>query len=228
MGRIIQKSNSHGSLKDLQILINQKEDLLDTKISNLLEEKVDILWVSPLKADQYAEYRDDDFLSKLEITKKINIKLNEFWPKRGPQWDALGKYKDKYFLVEAKANLKEFKTSPSKAKEQSRNQIMKSFDMVKEYLQITNNVDWSGYYYQYTNRIAHLYYLRILNKIDAYLINIYFINDSTVKGPTTIEKWKESIKKAKQYLGLYTKYKLEKYIIDVFIDVKTEMKLYNN
>ena len=226
MGRIIQKSNSHGSLKDLQILINQKEDLLDTKISNLLEEKVDILWVSPLKADQYSEYRDDDFLSKLGLTKQINKKLNEFWPKRGPQWDALGKCKDKYFLVEAKANFKEFKTTPSKAREQSKKQIMKSFKEVKNYLHITNTVDWTGYYYQYTNRIAHLYYLRVLNKIDAYLINVYFLNDSTVKGPTTIEEWQESIKKAKQYLGLYPKYKLEKYIIDVFIDVKTEMKLY--
>lgn len=226
MGRIIQKSNSHGSLKDLQILINQKEDLLDTKISNLLEEKVDILWVSPLKADQYAEYRDDDFLSKLELTKVISNKLDEFWPKRGPQWDALGKYKDKCFLVEAKANLKEFKTSPSKAKEKAKKQIMKSFDEVKKYLQITNSINWSGYYYQYTNRIAHLYYLRVLNKIDAYLINVYFINDSTVNGPTTIEKWQESIKNAKQLLGLYSKHKLEKYIIDVFIDVKTEMKLY--
>ena len=103
---------------------------------------------------------------------------------------------------------------------------MKSFKEVKNYLHITNTVDWTGYYYQYTNRIAHLYYLRVLNKIDAYLINVYFLNDSTVKGPTTIEEWQESIKKAKQYLGLYPKYKLEKYIIDVFIDVKTEMKLY--
>ena len=226
MGRIIQNNNSRGSLRDLQILINQKTGILNTKISNNLNEKVEVSWVSPLKADQYAEYRDDDFLSKLELTKVISNKLDEFWPKRGPQWDALGKYKDKCFLVEAKANLKEFKTSPSKAKEKAKKQIMKSFDEVKKYLQITNSINWSGYYYQYTNRIAHLYYLRVLNKIDAYLINVYFINDSTVNGPTTIEKWQESIKNAKQLLGLYSKHKLEKYIIDVFIDVKTEMKLY--
>ncbi len=34
-------------------------------------------------------------------------------------------------------------------------------------------------FYQYINRLAHLYLLRVLNKIPAYLVFVYFVNDHT-------------------------------------------------
>ena len=39
MGRFVQDSESHGSLRDLQILINEKSDLLDKEVSNILKKK---------------------------------------------------------------------------------------------------------------------------------------------------------------------------------------------
>ena len=222
MGRFVQDSDSHGSLKDLQILINEKKDLLDNKISDSLQKNIKIDWVSPLKDDQFAEYRDLDFLKKLNLEKKIRYSLSEFWPSRGPQWDALGKTNDLIFIVEAKANLPEIVSPPTGAGTESKSLIMDSFSEVKEYLNINNSIDWSGTFYQYTNRIAHLYYLRILNGIDAYLVNIYFVNDESVNGPKSKDEWKGAIQIIKNYLGIPKRNKLEKYMIDVFVDVKSE------
>ena len=222
MGRFVQDSDSHGSLKDLQILINEKKELLDNKISDFLKRNIRIDWVSPLKDDQFAEYRDIDFLRKLNLEKKITYNLSDFWPNRGPQWDALGKTNDLIFIVEAKANLPEIVSPPTGAGSESKSLIMDSFSEVKEYLNINNSIDWSGTFYQYTNRIAHLYYLRVLNGIDAYLVNIYFINDESVDGPKSKEEWKGAIQIIKNYLGIPKRNKFEKYIIDIFIDIKSD------
>lgn len=59
MGRFVQDCDSHGSLKDIQILINNRKEILDKKLSEALETEIDINWKSPIKDDQYAEYRDD-------------------------------------------------------------------------------------------------------------------------------------------------------------------------
>lgn len=222
MGRFVQGSDSHGSLKDLQILINQNAMLFNEKISESIKKNIKINWVSPLKEDQFAEYRDEDFLKKLNLDKKITYALSDFWPKRGPQWDALGNCDDLYFLVEAKANLPEIVTPPTGAGSESKSLIMDSFSEVKEYLDINNSIDWSGTFYQYANRIAHLYYLRILNGIDAYLVNVYFINDDSVNGPKSKEEWQGAIQIIKNYLGIPKRNKLNKYMIDIFIDIQSE------
>jgi hypothetical protein len=57
-------------------------------------------------------------------------------------------------------------------------------------------------YYQYTNRIAHLYYLRVLNNINTYLIFVYFLNDTSVNGPKTIDEWIYEISKLHKIIGL--------------------------
>ena len=38
--------------------------------------------------------------------------------------------------------------------------------------------DWSGTFYQYANRLAHLYLLHELNDVDAWLVFVYFVGDS--------------------------------------------------
>ena len=98
MGIFPQTSNSHGSLKNLQIAINDKKVFLDEEIAKVIGKKMSIDWKSPLKADSYAEYRDDDFLRVL-VLNKIIYPLREFWPKNGPQWDALGINGDEIVLV---------------------------------------------------------------------------------------------------------------------------------
>ena len=224
MGRFVQDCDSHGSLKDIQILINNRKEILDKKLSEVLEKEININWKSPIKDDQYAEYRDEDFLRILDIESKINSPLEKFWPKRGPQWDALGIDDEKIFLVEAKANLPEVVSPPTVAGKESKSKILTSFSELKEYLNINNTIDWSETFYQYANRIAHLYFLRVLNGINAYLVNIYFINDNSVAGPKSIDEWRGALTIIKHYLGIPKKNKLEKYMIDIFIDVNDLIK----
>ncbi|MBA7542243.1 hypothetical protein ES705_34563 [subsurface metagenome] len=220
MGRYPQKSNSHGSLKDLQDTINKKKKYLDAEISKAIEKRMNIDWRSPLKSDDYAEYRDEDFLEKLGILRKIKYPLSDFWPDNGPQWDALGVDGDEIILVEAKANIPEMVSSGTGAKNpQSIKKIRNAFDEVKKYLSVSDSIDWTGTFYQYVNRIAHLYYLREKNQIKAHLLFIYFINDVSVHGPKTKDEWLGAIQTMECYLGLPKKHKLREYIHDIFIDV---------
>lgn len=220
MSRIKQDPNSHGSLKNLQVAINVKKKYLDYEISKVIGKQMKIDWRSPLHSDDYAEYRDEDFLIKLGVLNRINYPLIDFWPKKGPQWDALGVSRDEIILVEAKANIPEMVSSGTGAKNpQSINKIRNSLDEVKKYLNINNGIDWTGTFYQYVNRIAHLYYLREKNQIKAHLLFIYFINDITVHGPKTKDEWLGAIQTMECYLGLAKKHKLRKYIHDIFIDI---------
>jgi hypothetical protein len=115
MGCLEQNGNSHGSLRDIQILINEKSYILDNELKKYLKKDILVKWVSPIKNDDYSEYRDEDFLGVLGIKNNIKIQLKDFWPTRGPQWDALGRYDDSIFIVEAKANIPELRSPPTKA-----------------------------------------------------------------------------------------------------------------
>lgn len=220
MSRHPQKSNSHGSLKNLQVAINVKKKYLDAEISKIIGKQMNVNWKSPLKLDDYAEYRDEDFLERLGISlNKMKYLLSNFWPDNGPQWDALGVSDDEIILVEAKANIPEMVSPGTKAKPDPRREIENSLDEVKKYLSVSDTIDWTGTFYQYVNRIAHLYYLREKNKIKAHLLFIYFINDGSVNGPKTKDEWLGAIQTMECYLGLAKNYKLRKYIYDIFIDV---------
>jgi len=219
MSRIKQDPDSHGSLKDLQVLINVKKKYLDAEISKVIGKQMSINWRSPLQTDDYAEYRDEDFLKRLGVLGKITYPLSDFWPDNGPQWDALGVSGDEIILVEAKANIPEMVSPGTKAGTSSRRKIKNSLDEVKKYLSVSDSIDWTGTFYQYVNRIAHLYYLREKNQIEARLLFIYFINDVTVRGPKTKDEWLGAIQTMECYLGLDKNHKLRKYIHDIFIDV---------
>ena len=92
MARFPQPQAKRGSQKWIQKLINDKPEILNSKIRSALNfsEEEDVQWLSPLKSDDYAEYRDQAFLNLLNV-KLERIPLAQFWPKGGPQWDALGK-----------------------------------------------------------------------------------------------------------------------------------------
>lgn len=220
MTRIIQNPEGKGSLKDIQVLINKNQDYFNKKIKSKLKdlENDEIIWTSPLESDNYAEYRDDDFLNNIGLDPE-EIQLDKFWPRQGPQWDALGKTESgKVFLIEAKANIPEIVSDRTKAKNKSKCLIDYSLNETKQFLNINNETDWSGKFYQFTNRIAHLYFLREKCKKPTYLINIYFIGDKTVSGPKTIQEWEGALKVLYTYFGI-GKHKLRKYMLDLFIDV---------
>ena len=222
MTTIIQPKSNKGSLRDIQVLINDYPLFLESKINKFLKTKpMNIKFVSPLKND-YVEYRDNDFLKALNLP-NLTEKLSLFWPKNGPQWDGLGLSDNgKRFLFEAKANLPELKSPPCKAT--SKDSILKIDQAIIETkkamsIDIPIDVNWKGQYYQYTNRLAHLHFLR-KNKIDAYLIFIYFVGDKSVNGPNTRNEWFKAIKCAKNSLSIPVEHNLSRYILDIFIDVK--------
>ena len=121
-------------------------------------------------------------------------------------------------LIEAKANVPELKSPGTKAKLLSKDLIQKSLLEVKQYLEISKGVDWSSTYYQYTNRIAHLFYLREKCKIPAYLINIYFVNDQSHIA-TEKKQFEIALKGLKDHLGV-SSHKLENFTMEAFINLE--------
>ena len=94
-----------GSQNWIQILVNQKTDILNNRIKTNLSLPIDeeIERRSLLAIDNYGEYKDEEFLYTLEI-QQLKSKLADFWPASGPRWDALAKSSSgKLLLVEAKS-----------------------------------------------------------------------------------------------------------------------------
>lgn len=219
MGRYVQKADGKGSLKCIQILVNEYPELINEKIIEQLSlyPAIQIDWKSPLKCDQFAEYRDQPFLDRLNLS---GIHVDGFWPKMGPQWDGLAKSdKGDLFLIEAKANIQEIVSPPSKATGESLRQINRTLNDLKEYMRIKTEHHWTSSFYQYTNRLAHLYFLRVVHQLPAYLVFVYFIGDDSVNGPKTKEEWIAALTVMKKCLGIGSKHRLQKYVTDVFIEV---------
>ena len=216
MTRFVQPEAQRGSQKWLQKLINEKSSLLDSKLAAILGEDT-IQWLSPLKSDNYAEYRDEAVLELLGVRLDV-VYLNKFWPNRGPQWDALGKSsRGKLFLVEAKSHIPELLSTFGGTSQASISRIMSSLQETKDYFSSKTDFDWSKTFYQYANRLAHLYFFRKSN-LDAYLVDLYFYGDSDMDGPKSIDEWQGAIRLVRSCLGL-REVQLRKWVIDVFIDV---------
>ena len=107
------KSKGKGSLNQIQLYVNQHIHDLENELRKAVPALIgdQIQWVSPLATKRHEEYRDHDFLDVLGL-KHHQASLDTFWPKGGPQWDALARTNSgKVILVEAKANIPELKSS---------------------------------------------------------------------------------------------------------------------
>ena len=206
-----------GSQKWIQSCCNTKVSYFNKEIHKQTGLSFDIKWLSPL-AKYYKEDRDGAFLNKLGLNP--DIPLINFWPQRGPLWDALGKVNDMPILVEAKAHIAEAISPQSRATDSSLKIIKNSLSEVKKYLKVNPEIPWHLSFYQYTNRIAHLYYLRVLNKIPAQLLFVSFINDSEMNSPTSVETWEACYQILEAALGLKPKHALSRYIHHVMINTK--------
>ena len=192
--RIVQKRGLKGSLKWIQVLINDHPYIINQQIGTSA-----IDWVSPLKNDDFAEYRDSDFLKVLGLQHLQDLK--KFWPTRGPQWDALGKSDNKYYLVEAKANIPEINSTCQAKSPSSVSKIEQAISDAKQYLNIENGGGWLDRFYQYANRLAHLYFLREKCGVDAELVFVYFCDDPTHIS-TTREEWHTILTDQKKIMGI--------------------------
>ena len=222
MSRYAQGIGEKGSLRWIQHYVNETPGLLDEAIARSSRGRIEtpIAWLSPRREDEFAEYRDQAFLDLLN-TDLPERQLADFWPRGGPQWDALGlSQSGQRLLVEAKANIPEVVSPPSAAGEKSLARISAALDETARFLGVTSSCDWTGTFYQYANRLAHLYLLAELNQIDAWLVFVYFIGDTDVDGPESEAEWKAALTVMHGALGLSKRHALSQRIVDVFVDVR--------
>ena len=220
--RVPQTEGIKGSKKWIQELIETHPDILlrHLKQHRNLQGLKDINWVSPRKEDDFAEYRDVGFLARLGLEEHRKT-LESFWPKGGPQWDALGIDNNnprRVFLVEAKANIAEVITECKAESPKSREQIESSINRVQSFLGCKSLIPWTKGFYQYANRIAHLYFMREIAGIDAFLVFIYFLNDET-HIPTTKEQWQGMLEIQERLMDI-SSHKLQRFVVKSFIDIK--------
>ncbi|MFZ5453768.1 MAG: hypothetical protein ACOZF2_18085 [Thermodesulfobacteriota bacterium] len=214
------KENPKGSQKWIQKNINVCPGLLNKLIQRELESLSgrEICWTSPLEQDEFAEYRDTVFLKNMNL-QVLDKELIKFWPKKGPQWDALGRTSDgnAFILVEAKANVPELVSFCGAKDKKSLKIISDSLAETQRWLNCREpHIDWKYGFYQYANRLAHLYFLREKAQKEAYLVFLYFVEDST-HIPTSEETWKSALKLQKKLMGLSNS-TLSGKVIELFIN----------
>ncbi len=219
MPKIPQQKAPKGSQKWLQFLVNRDRKIIDESIRKHLklntEDTID--WLSPLEDDCLAEYQDDEFLDRL-FTQLDKRPLNSFWPQGGPAWDGLAKTsRGDILLVEAKAHVSELRSS-CRASSPPLELIRDSLAETAEFYGSSLASNWTENYYQYANRLAHLYLLRQLNDIPAWLVFVYFVNDLEMDGPKSVDEWHKAIETIHEHLGVTTA-RLKPYVIEVFTDV---------
>jgi hypothetical protein len=192
-----------GSQKQIQIYVNEKTGALNSAVAQSLSayglDEKSIQWVSPLATDTYSEYQDSEFLERVGLDLHTK-RLQEFWPKRGPCWDALARIDGGCVLVEAKSHSSEIYSGGCGAFSRSRQKIQAALDTTKEWLSVSPDVDWTGRLYQSANRYAYLHFLREIAKAKTFLVNVYFVDDP--RTPTTREDWDVEIRCVNRELGL--------------------------
>ena len=192
-----------GSQKQIQKYVNEKMHSLNSAIAQSLSrydlDEKDIRWVSPLAADKYLEYRDSEFLERVGLG-HLAPQLSEFWPQRGPCWDALARIESGCLLIEAKSHVPEIYGGGCVASPRSRQKIQGAFEATKTWLGVSPDVDWTGRLYQSANRYASLYFLREIVGVQAFLVNVYFVGDP--RTPTTRKDWDAAIGSVNRELGL--------------------------
>lgn len=208
-----------GSQKWIQKLINENASTINALLKQNLhlpqDEKID--WLSPLEKYKYSEYYDEAFLKKLRLSALVP-ELRKFWPKGGPHWDGMGQStSQKVFLVEAKSHIPELISSLRATNPFSKRQIEESLSWTKKELGSKTDFDWSKTFYQYTNRLAHVHFLR-QKQVSAYFVSVYFLDDSEMNGPKTSDEWRGALRLLHRCLGL-EEHILSKLVVELFIDV---------
>ena len=225
MSRIPQKTAARGSQRWVQTVVDRAPHLLDRALGHELNFSAadKILWLSPKADDAHSEYRDDASLARIGVQLE-RTPLSSFWPAHGPQWDALGRTsRGEPLLVEARSHIPDLLSPPCRATGRSLRTIRASLDRVKRAVGSPAAADWCAGYYQYTTRLAHLYLLRTLNRIPAYLVFVYLLNDADLAGPKTADEWAGALRLMHAQLGIEDRRltsALGAGLVELFIDVR--------
>jgi hypothetical protein len=197
--------------------VNGHAELLNSLIAAHFHKLRTIEWLSPLASDDFAESRDRGFLQRIGHP-ELAPKLGDFWPARGPQWDALARSDGgDIILVEAKAHIDELCSPPTQASEASRAKIEAALSFAAVACGAVPRAAWSGLFYQLANRLAHLHLLRS-EGISAYLVLVNFIRDTDMAGPTSEAEWKAAYRVAYHVMGLSAGSGLLRYVLHIYPD----------
>jgi len=194
-----------GSQRLLQIAVERRPELLIRALrkSGAVGRREEIEWVSPIDSDGYREYRDLAALRRLGVPQPLSTPLKDFWPTRGQVWDGLAvSSQGRPILVEAKAHIPETLSGPSRASPASLALIESSLRRAQRHLAPRSRKDWNSVFYQYANRLAFQYFLRVLNQIKSSLVFVYFTNAVDMAGPSHEEEWRGAIRLIHAALGV--------------------------
>jgi hypothetical protein len=211
-----------GSQRWIQVAINRRPELLlaALRTAGAIAESTTIDWTSPLEVDGCCEYRDAIALKKAGIGALTIRSLDDFWPARGPVWDAIGTTSDGVAIfVEAKAHIPEAASPGTRATPQSLELISRSLEEARRWYAPKSTSNWSGMFYQYANRLAHHYFLREVNKVRSILVFIYFTSDPDMDGPESECEWRRAVRLLHAALGLPANLE-PRGIFDAFLDVR--------
>jgi hypothetical protein len=112
----------------------------------------------------------------------------------------LARTDDGCILIEAKSHVREIYGNGCGAGATSRAKIVSALDATKAWLGVSAAIDWTGRLYQSANRHAHLYFLREIVRVPAFLVDVYFVGDP--HSPTTRSAWVAAIEAVNVELGL--------------------------
>jgi hypothetical protein len=212
---------TRGSQRWLQVAVNHRPQVLHDALvrSGALQAGEHVTWRSPLEADDFREFRDDAALTLAGIA-NLRRRLADFWPARGPVWDAIGVTSaGRPLFVEAKAHIAEAASPGTRASESSKSRIVQSLEEARRFYAPRATASWCDVFYQYANRLAHHYFLREANALPSVLVFVYFTNDGEMNGPSSEEEWKGAVCLLHAVLGLPHDLR-SKGVFEAFVDVQ--------
>jgi hypothetical protein len=201
--------DAKGSRFQMQEYVNRRPDELEQAIVEAFPELdgATFEWTAPLEVDGYAEPQDGAFLQAVGQP-RLAKKLGAFWPARGPVWDGLATLtlsgaRSGALLLEGKSYPGELRGGGMAAKSPaSRKKIRAALAQTQEWLECEAQPElWTGSLYQSANRYAHLYFLRGLNDVPAWLVHVLFLNDATHIGASR-DDWELALPAVERELGL--------------------------
>lgn len=215
-----------GSQLQLQIYVSRRESEITASVITALGNAgayfEDIRWVCPVEHERFTEACDGVFLDALELS-DLRPNLKSFWPAGGPRWDGLAipSPRPGALLIEAKSYPEEIFGSGCQATQNSRQIIEDSLTRAKLWAGAAESANWLGSLYQYANRLAHVFFLREIGQVEAWLVNLCFVNDA--HSPTSLQRWQQQLAAIKCQLGFSGK--KVPFAVDVFLPARSRGEL---
>jgi hypothetical protein len=203
-------SPAKGSQLQVRIYVNRRPaDLTGAVLQalpSLRERTTRLCWTAPLEHDGFREPQDRDFLRAVGHEDLVD-RLKEFWPVGGPVWDALALAvfpagRPGIVLAEGKGYPEEHRGGGCQATEPARTKILAAVTRAQQWLGATvEPARWLGPLYQSANRYAHLYWLREVVGVEAWLVHLLFIDDRTHR-PVARADWQTVLPAIHAELGV--------------------------